>query len=568
MSDIRLDTFDRPARYWLRRAEKCKQAGDLRRAAALERHALRLDPENPAAAESYALTLRYLGCYEASNREGCAALARDPENAGLLGVLGQNLLSMGRRQEAYDAFTLFADQLGVEHPDAIPYDPDMETGGVSSAAPRRARGRGRLPQARKRHGRGDLAGAAWALERSEQPPFAAPNARREELWALLCHRRGDMQGTLAHIERSLMLRPNNAQTGAAAACLLYALGKRRRAAMVLLNAAMCAALPQEEMMVCVAADQLDLLPVALGMLDRSYKRRPDRLAVCYGRAVCLLELGRLSEAAQMVHRLRESDPDDVPGEVLFNRVMRMEEQALSPADVTAQSQALSFYGALSDPEIDQCLTPISECLTGGVDMLAAALLSDQKLRQRFRFLLALPTDLTAQLLPMVAAAMPVGEARCMLREALLCESPSETLKLTALALLPGTGAEPPYLCLKDGRLRYVDPSQPTPVTASFYQRMLTRRLNAAVRKTLTDASVPFFLRLVSRMDDPARMRMIADPNRVWPNAMSILWREAQGLAPEPADTAFLDSVQMRALSEALDILKPLLAQGGRSHADH
>ena len=30
MTSIHMDTFQRPAPYWLRRAEKCKQAGDLR----------------------------------------------------------------------------------------------------------------------------------------------------------------------------------------------------------------------------------------------------------------------------------------------------------------------------------------------------------------------------------------------------------------------------------------------------------------------------------------------------------------------------------------------------------
>ena len=44
MTSIHMDTFKRPAPYWLRRAEKCKQAGDLRRAAVLERHAARTDP--------------------------------------------------------------------------------------------------------------------------------------------------------------------------------------------------------------------------------------------------------------------------------------------------------------------------------------------------------------------------------------------------------------------------------------------------------------------------------------------------------------------------------------------
>ena len=60
MTTIQMDSFQRPAPYWLRRAEKCKQAGDLRRAAVLERHAARTDPGYAAGPASYALTLRQL----------------------------------------------------------------------------------------------------------------------------------------------------------------------------------------------------------------------------------------------------------------------------------------------------------------------------------------------------------------------------------------------------------------------------------------------------------------------------------------------------------------------------
>ena len=104
MTSIHMDTFQRPAPYWLRRAEKCKQAGDLRRAAVLERHAARTDPGYAAGPASYALTLRQLHCYEASNREAFAALAYDPSRVALYGLIGQNMIALGHRQEGLDAF--------------------------------------------------------------------------------------------------------------------------------------------------------------------------------------------------------------------------------------------------------------------------------------------------------------------------------------------------------------------------------------------------------------------------------------------------------------------------------
>ena len=76
------DAFQRPAVYWLKRAERQKQTGNLLRAAVLERHALRADESSDEAWESYVLTLRQLNCYEASNREAFAALAHSPARRG------------------------------------------------------------------------------------------------------------------------------------------------------------------------------------------------------------------------------------------------------------------------------------------------------------------------------------------------------------------------------------------------------------------------------------------------------------------------------------------------------
>ena len=105
---INNELFQRPAHYWLRRAEKQKQSGEMIRAAVLERHAVRAEPHSDAARMSYAFTLRQLHCYEASNREAFAALAQNPAHTAMFGLIGQNMLNMGMRRTGLDALSLYA----------------------------------------------------------------------------------------------------------------------------------------------------------------------------------------------------------------------------------------------------------------------------------------------------------------------------------------------------------------------------------------------------------------------------------------------------------------------------
>ena len=109
--------------------------------------------------------------------------------------------------------------------------------------------------------------------------------------------------------------------------------ERGEAASALTRAAVCASTPADELLVCLASEQLGAHEAAYAMLSRSLKRCSGRYPVLYDLAVCLLKLGRLEEASRSIHLCRELDPDDVPGEVLFNRMMDMETRALTPEQV-------------------------------------------------------------------------------------------------------------------------------------------------------------------------------------------------------------------------------------------
>lgn len=187
------------------------------------------------------------------------------------------------------------------------------------------------------------------------------------------------------------------------------------------RAAVCASTPADELLVCLASEQLGAHEAAYAMLSRSLKRCSGRYPVLYDLAVCLLKLGRLEEASRSIHLCRELDPDDVPGEVLFNRVMDMETRALTPEQVRAEAASVSYYGSLNEEELNRCLKPVTQAVREGPGALAAAMAADAKLRARFLYMLALPTDWPAKLLPSVCAAMPPEDAQRLLRQVLLAD---------------------------------------------------------------------------------------------------------------------------------------------------
>ena len=367
------------------------------------------------------------------------------------------------------------------------------------------------------------------------------------------------------MRRALRLRPYDAQLSASAACLLGRLGRAGEAASALTRAAVCASTPADELLVCLASEQLGAHEAAYAMLSRSLKRCSGRYPVLYDLAVCLLKLGRLEEASRCIHLCRELDPDDVPGEVLFNRVMDMETRALTPDQVRAEAASVSYYGSLNEEELNRCLKPVTQAVREGPGALAAAMAVDAKLRARFLYMLALPTDWPAKLLPSVCAAMPPEDAQRLLRQVLLADPRGSLTKRVAMAMLVSMGAPAPYAVWQDGRLGYVDPTQPPPQTASFYQRMITRCLNRAAALAQDGSFMPWALARVRRMSESERFRLIADRRKVWPLALSIRYRCERGLPPQRIDTMRLNAQDAHALKSALHMLRGLKEDNTHEH---
>lgn len=548
------DIFQRPASYWLRRAERSKQNGDLIRAAVLERHAVRAEGGSMAARASYVLTLRQLHCYEASNREAFAALAQDPDQKELYGLIGMNLLAMGLKQEGVDALNTY---LNEPITDGLPYwhDDAYDLACFYDKPPqrkRRARLDGLLHIAAGRLNRGDRSGAQRALTRASRAPFHAPSARRELLTALYLHMDGKVVQAARHVRNALALKPWHSQHAASAASLLGALGLRRQAVTALWQAAIHARTPADELSVCMASEQLGCLQAALAMLQRSLRHQADRYPVCYDLCVCLMKLGRLEEAAQYAHLCREIDPDDIQGEWLFGQVMRLQQ---SNAQIPGTARQLCWYGILGPGALNACAQPIAAALENGPDALASALQQDTGVRSRFLQLLATHAEWPGKLLYVLAEFLPAAEMEALLREVLL-QSPGDTPgKRYAAALLHSMGAKPPYGVWQNGRMAWMDPTRPPYEAPTFRSRILTLRLHQAGKLCPDDHGViPWAMQIAHRLSPAQRRELTADPARVWPLAFAVAYRAQKGLAPVHVDIHRYSSLRLAMLRQALRII--------------
>lgn len=558
MTFFETDTFQRPANYWLRRAERCKQSGDLIRAAVLERHAVRAEPDSDAARMSYAFTLRQLHCYEASNREAFAALAHHPDRTALFGLIGQNMFNLSLREAGIDAMNLYA-----ANPPSVPPVWQDEAYDMADAydyplehAKRRARLRGLLKIATRRLTRGDGDGAMRALRRSMRAPFHAPNAQREMALALCFHHLGDAEKCVEHMQNALKLQPYNMQLMTSAVLLYHLMDQKGEAARLLHRASMMARTPQQELLVCAASDEANLPQIACVMLKKALARKADRFPVCYNLCVSLIKMGKLEEAVQHIHLCREIDPDDVQGEILFQQVMKLQEQNPAPSQVRRFGKELGYYGVLSRIGLAASAEPLWPVIHEGPQAVAEAMMTDLRLHSRFLFLLTLPLDWPPMVLAAMIPHMPKESMAALCREILLQHPAPTTGKQYATAILKQLGVEPPYAVWTDNRIGFVDPDQAAAGSPTFRQRVTAMRIRQA--KKMADASlIPWAMGLVHRMNPAQRRDLLADPLRVYPVAMAMIYRRRQGMPPLRISLKAFTDLRFRALKHALHILHAL-----------
>lgn len=549
------ELFQRPANYWLRHADRHKQNGDLIRAAVLQRHATHAEPGSDAARMEYAHTLHELHCYEASSREAFRALAAHPDQPELYGLIGCNLIALGQRRQGLDALDLY---MRTTPTASAPWHDECCDLTESYDYPfaqrkRKARLEGLLTLASQRIARGDLDGAERALRRAHQPPFQRPNAKRDLIMALYWMHRGHTGNFVQYMQRALERNFFHVPHLASAAMLLYRSGGKPFARILLMRAAAMAHTPRQEQLICFTAAQTNMLFVAQAMLKRSLNTRADRCPLLYDLCVCALKMGRLKEAAQYIHLCREIDPDDIPSECLFARVVDWKEQNISAQELRKLARNVSFYGSCTPEELSAAVHPFWDTAEEGPAGLAEAIRQDERLRRRLLFLQTLPVEWPLVLLDSVCQHLPAEECEALLREVLMQHPADSAAKRYALQMLRRMEAPGPYAVWTHDRFWLMDPARIGAPEPTFRQRFLTRFLHK-LGKECGREIIPWALETISAMPRAKQLRLIGDPWKVWPLAFAMRFRALCGLPPVHIPLQTMSTLRLNALKDALRTL--------------
>jgi len=184
------------------------------------------------------------------------------------------------------------------------------------------------------------------------------------------------------------------------------------------------------------------------------------------------------------------------------------------------------------------------------------MLADERLRSRFLFLLTLPLDWPPMVLAAMLPHMPEEKMIALCREILLQHPAPTTGKQYAAAILKQLGVQPPYAVWTDNRIGFVDPDKAAAASPTFRQRVTAMRIRQA--KKLADASlIPWAMTMVHRMNPAQRRDLIADPMRIWPTALAMVYRKKTGLPPLRLNLNRFHSLRAEALKQALHLLHAL-----------
>lgn len=554
------DSFSQPAAYWLRRADKQRQAGQPLRAAMLERHAARVEPENDQAQMRYVTALMDLRCYRSSLREAFGALARKPERQALYGPIAQCLTALDQPDEADDALALCRQQGLFLQEDAL-WEPWQQEP---------ARGRNRLEclldLACLRLMRGDLSGASACLQRARRFPGAS--ARREEVKAILWEARHQPQLANRAMAHALRLEPENVRLLCSAAGMLARHGHESAALLLLAKAAAYAAVPREWQAVCVTAEMLGEMSLPISMLERAVENEGDLFILYYDLCVCHLRRGELFEAAECIHLCQDMDPDDVPGSFLFQLVEELIRDGYTqPEKVSVRSRVVSWYDLPNPDLLAFFMQPLMEAAASGPKALASLLQEDASMRRLYLFALSAEHDQAEDWLPGLVSVLPPGEAEALLREILLLTTERQLVKRKARELLSAMGAPAPYLLRDQCRLLLDDPAAPAR-RATFRQRYLTRRISRGAALTADEGFPLWAMEQIHRMSRAQRTGVVADPARIWPMALALRYNALRRHQPVHIPLEELNPIRLKHLVQALQILNSLDTKEAPIHEDH
>lgn len=526
-------SFQMPAYFWYRRAERSREEGQPVRALSLLRHAARQEPEEREWRLEYAWQLTRLACCEASNRECLDLLARWPAAFSAFGLLTLNMMALGRISECMDAYSIYTQFIRL-HPSATPeWDEDVyEAEDLLFSSNREPKRFHRLESLLRMAGkcmlRGDVQRAGKLLVRSRTAPFYAPNPERECMIASYLFRTGQKEAALETLRAALRSGVRSSSTLLSMALLLHQLDAPDWKP-ALLSAALHLKTPLEESEFCHVADHFHCGYVAVGLLRRILKERPTRLCSAYNLCVLQLCRGELAEGARLAHLLRELDPLDWQVGQLFDVVRRLEETEADAAEVCRVGKQQGFYGLPDDASVAKDMLEFSSRLPDDADHLdemISALQQDAQVRgQLLRVLRRHPDGYG--MVPSLCEKLPKRDAQTLLRRLLLNEPKSMEIVRVLSGLLELYGCQPPYLVRRTGHLTLFDPYAPEPEEPAFLQRMCFRRLRE-INSVLGPQALPAALAVQFRLTEKERYAWAGDPRHVWVAAFVTVYSQKHG----------------------------------------
>ena len=526
----------KPPQYWLRRAQQHRRQGEHHRAAALLRHAVTLEPASGDLRMEYAKSLRDMNCYEASNREAFGVLALQPSEFLPYQIIGQNMLSLGREQEAVDAFSHYLEQAHALPESALidPFDDSMDVmeNFWDSAS---QHGKTRLMSlchiAALRLARGDMTGAEKALKRAEK--HSSHHKRLLSLKIRLLEARGLYTQALAQAQLTVSRYPYDLPALCSLANIQSQLGNRGLAAAALMKAAFACRFPHEEQLLCFTAAALHMPEIALSALQLSNRTQPCRLPTLLNCAVILLQMGNGERASGFLHRCLELDPKDLSVQSLYQDVQGWQLPLLSPNEIKEKAKKLSFYPFLSADATNRLLREVGDAFALGVDALALRLETDTAFYHQYLQALFLPSAPLSRLILPVAASLKTRSTELalrLLRDILLASAPCSLAKQHALSALITLGAPPPYILWQNGRILHIRFPEDSPKASSALQRHLLRRVHRLSKKTKDSRLIPHALTLLYRLNHHFCCVFAADQGRIWSTALLRHFSLTYGLA--------------------------------------
>ena len=517
-------SFEKSAGYWLRRAAQHRKRSEFRRASVLLRHAMALEPTSGEIQMEYAENLRDMHCFEASNCAAFGALSLNPAASFPFSLIGRNMLSLGREQESIDAFSHYLQQTDGTPQDVLLMEESEEMDALEDllATPKRlgsARHEAMIHIASLRMARGNLDRAQLALDKASR--LNPKDIRQHTLYAMLYQTLQEPERALSHALTAARGAPGHVPALCALATIRMQLAQRGRAGAALLKAAAYCHYPDQELLLCFTAEAIGFSEIALAMLKLSRRKNPNRLPTLYNMAVLLLKTGRTAKAQAHFNRCCELDPTDITLRYMLQTITEWPNDEASAQKQSAEDE-LPFYPFLSQAAEAHLLKTLEQKLERGIENFADTLLTDAHQYRSFLYALTLPGGALGQLLLPLSICMAnrnSSMAERFLRDVLWQSAQDDKGKRYALFALAAIGAKPPYVILQNGRILQADPCRTKEADDSFLQRLLFRRIRAAMRIACDTRIVSHTLILLHRMDHRTRFAFAADKDYLWRDAL-------------------------------------------------